>query len=40
MESVISKIIYLFRPPKMLVAYSATAVKAVFFFFCYFSEFL
>ena len=30
MESMISKIIYLFRLPKISVAYSATAVKIVF----------
>ena len=30
MESVISKIIYLFRLPKVSVAYSALAVKTVF----------
>ena len=30
MESVVSKIIYLFRLPKISVAYSATAVKTVF----------
>ena len=30
MESVISKIIYLLRFPKILVAYLATAVKTVF----------
>ena len=39
MESMISKIIYLFRLPKMLVAYSATAVKAIFFFFAIFLNF-
>ena len=33
MESVISKIIYLFRLPKISVAYSATAVKTVFIVF-------
>ena len=33
MESVISKIIYLFRLPKISVAYSATAVKTVFVVF-------
>ena len=30
MESVISKIIYLFRLPKISIAYSANAVKTVF----------
>ena len=30
MESVVSKIIYLFKLPKLSVAYSATAVKTVF----------
>ena len=30
MESLISKFIYLFRLPKILVAYSATVVKTVF----------
>ena len=33
MESVISKKIYLFKLPKILVAYSATAVKNVFIAF-------
>ena len=33
MELVISKIIYLFRLPKISVAYSATAVKTVFVVF-------
>ena len=33
MESVISKIIYLFRLPKISMAYSATAVKTVFVVF-------
>ena len=33
MESVISKIIYLFRLSIISVAYSATAVKTVFFVF-------
>ena len=33
MESVISKIIYLFRLPKISVAYSATVVKTVFAIF-------
>ena len=36
MESVISKIIYLFRIPKILVAYSTTAVKTVFVVFLIF----
>ena len=36
MESVISKIIYLFRLPKISVAYSATVVKIVFVFFLFF----
>ena len=39
MESMISKIIYLFWRPKMLVAYSATAVKANFFFLLFFLNF-
>ena len=39
MESGISKIIYLFRLPKISVAYSATAVKTFFFFFANFSAF-
>ena len=30
MESLVSKIIYLFRLPKISVAYSTTAVKTVF----------
>ena len=33
MESVISKIIYLFSLPKISVAYSATAVKTIFVVF-------
>ena len=33
MESVISKIIYLFRLSKISMAYSATAVKTVFVVF-------
>ena len=33
MESVVSKIIYLFRLPKISVAYSATAVKTIFAIF-------
>ena len=33
MESMISKIIYLFRLPKISVAYSAIAVKTVFVVF-------
>ena len=36
MELVISKIIYMFRLPKISVAYSATAIKTVF---CCFSKF-
>ena len=38
MESVISKIIYLFRLPKISVAYSANAVKAVFAIFLNFCK--
>ena len=38
MESVISKIIHLFRLPKISVAYSVTAVKAVFAFFLNFCK--
>ena len=30
MELVVSKIIYLFRLPKLSIAYSATAVKTIF----------
>ena len=33
MDSVISKIIYMFKLPKISVAYSATAVKTVFVVF-------
>ena len=36
MESVISKIIYLFRLPKISMAYSATTVKTIFIVFLIF----
>ena len=38
MELVVSKIIYLFRLPKISVAYSATAVKVVFAIFMNFCK--
>ena len=38
MESVISKIIYLFRLPKISVAYSATALKTIFVIFLNFCK--
>ena len=38
LESMISKIIYLFKLPKISVAYSATAVKVVFAIFLNFCK--
>ena len=38
MESIVSKIIYLFRLPKLSVTYSATTVKVVFAIFLNFCK--